>query len=205
MRISPSTALAIGVGGVVLVAWLVPIPVLVQLRWLFLDWAVLLSGVALVLAFVYFLLSLTKGLRERRPGALYRLIALVAGISTFALLLVLPNPEPLSRWLLNYILIPGMAALLGLLAVVMTYRLFWIPLRYRGWLGWVFVAAVVLLGFLYALAVWMPQVAAVGVVLFWVDRVLVRAGIRGLLLGMALAVVALGFRLVTGIDRPYEE
>jgi len=42
-----------------------------------------------------------------------------------------------------------------------------------------------------------------GEVRTWIERVPATAGVRGILLGVALGTVATGFRLLIGADRPY--
>ena len=39
----------------------------------------------------------------------------------------------------------------------------------------------------------------------WVVNVPALAGVRGILLGVALGIIATGLRLLTGIDRPYSQ
>jgi hypothetical protein len=38
----------------------------------------------------------------------------------------------------------------------------------------------------------------------WIARVPAAAGARGLILGVALGIVATGLRVLAGVDRPYE-
>ncbi len=202
--LSASTGLAIGVGTVALLALFLPGPMFASLRWLFLDWAILLSGVALFAAFVYFLQSQWKLILARRSGWGYRVLMILAAMVAFTATLLQPQGG-LGAWLLHYVLIPGGAALLGLMAVFVTYRGLWMVFRRgRGW-GWAFAGLVVLLLALDLYRGWHgPGTVADGLT-YWIEGVVARAGLRGLLLGMALGLMATGIRLLGGVDRPYEE
>ncbi len=205
MRRSLHVAVAVGVGSIVLLAWFVPLPLLEGLRWIFLDWAVMLTGVALFAAFLYLLNTQWRLIRARREGWPYRILVVLVATATFAWMMLDPNGGR-GTWLMEYVLIPGGVSLLALLAVVLTYRGLWMVFhRGRRWEAWLFfgtVAVVLLVDTLQALQgplPWMP------VLYGWLEGVIVRAGVRGLLLGMALGFAATGLRILGGADRPYEE
>ncbi len=200
-RLSPSTGVAVGVGAVMVLALLFSGPLFEGLRWLFLDWAVLVSGVAVFAAFLYFLQSQWKLILERRSGWPYRAIMVVAAVTAFAFTLLRPR----SPWLLEYVLIPGGAAFLALLAIVVTYRGLWMAFRReRAW-AWVFAGVVTLLLILDIIRGSIGPVFLAEAVWYWAEHVVTRAGVRGLLLAMALGLMATGLRVLGGVDRPYEE
>ncbi len=202
MKLSLSTAVAIGVGLVVLVAWFVPLPLLVSLRVLFLDWAVLLAAAALLLVFLYLVLDQFRATLRRRPGWPYRLLAAMTAVVTFVVL-SLPQGEAAAPWLLRFFIVPASATLLGLVAVVLTYRMLWFPWR-RGGRGTLFFLTLMGVTVLYLLYAWNPRLPGVALLWTWIEQVVTRAGVRGLLLSMSLGILALGLRLLGGAERPYE-
>jgi len=204
MRRSFPIAVAVGVGSIVLLAWFLPLPVLEGLRWMFLDWSVLLTGVALVMAFFYFLHTQWRLIRRRQNGWGYRILVVLAATGTFAWMMFDPTPRTAS-WIMTYVLIPGGVSLLGLLAVVLTYRGLWMVFQRGGGWGWLFfltVAVVLTVDTFQAIQGPLPWASEVS---GWLEGVVVRAGVRGLLLGMALGFVATGLRVLSGADRPFEE
>ena len=204
MRRSFHIAVAVGVGSMVLLTWFLPLPLLEGLRWMFLDWAVLLTGVALLMAFFYFLHTQWRLIRRRQNGWGYRILVVLTATATFAWMMFDPTPRT-GSWIMTYVLIPGGVSLLGLLAVVLTYRGLWMVLQRGGGWGWLFfltVATVLLMDTIQAMRGTFPWTAMVS---RWLEGVVVRAGIRGLLLGMALGFVATGLRVLSGVDRPFEE
>jgi len=92
-----------------------------------------------------------------------------------------------------------------LLAVVLTYRGLWMVFQRGGGWGWLFfltVAVVLTVDTFQAIQGPLPWASEVS---GWLEGVVVRAGVRGLLLGMALGFVATGLRVLSGADRPFEE
>ncbi len=204
MRRSFPIAVAVGVGSIVLLTWFLPFPVLEGLRWMFLDWSVLLTGVALVMAFFYFLHTQWRLIRRRQNGWGYRILVVLAATGTFAWMMFDPTPRTAS-WMMTYVLIPGGVSLLGLLAVVLTYRGLWMVFQRGGGWGWLFfltVGVVLAVDTFQATQGPLPWTSEVS---GWLEGVVVRAGVRGLLLGMALGFVATGLRVLSGADRPFEE
>jgi hypothetical protein len=107
-----------------------------------------------------------------------------------------------SMWIYNFILVPIEASLLALLAVVLIYafaRMFYrkitIPvLVFAGVVLFVLVGAFTLPGLN------IPMLAELRA---WITQVWAIAGMRGILLGVALGTIATGLRILLGSDRPY--
>jgi hypothetical protein len=107
-----------------------------------------------------------------------------------------------SLWIFNNIQVPIESSLLAILAVLLAYALVRLLRRRMDRFSLVFVTTVVivllatapLLGFnlpiLGDLRSWLAEVPAVG-------------GARGILLGIALGIIATGVRILIGADRPY--
>jgi hypothetical protein len=108
-----------------------------------------------------------------------------------------------SNWVFRYLYRPLEAAFLALLVFFMAmaaYR----ALRIRTWETALFVIAalVVLAGAVPLSNLISPMFTAARE---WVLNVPTVAGVRGILFGVALGVLATGLRLLAGIDRPYTE
>lgn len=192
-------------GIIVLVDFFVDIPYLNILGQVLVDWAVILAGVALILGVVNLLLVHFRKVRMRRPGWPYSIVLLVS--LWIVLVLGLLDPAgPQSEnvlWIFHTIQVPLQSAFFALMAFFMltaTYRAF----RVRRLESLLFIGSglVVLLGTTAAgTSLW----EGFGTIRAWILSVPAMAGARGILIGVALASVIMGLRLLLGIDRPYAE
>ncbi len=199
-----ATAVAMGVGLVVLVGYFVPAPVLTGLRMLLLQWAVILAGAALLVGMVN--LSQHHWARIRSKKGAGSALLLLSLWATFALTLYFaPQSEPV-QWLFAAILIPGSVALMGLLAFTLAYAAVRLLRRRPGIFSVLFLgtAVLILLG-----AVVLPGIGPLPFISDtfrpWLAQVPAAAGARGILLGVALGTIATGLRILLGSDRPYGE
>lgn len=197
------TIVAMLAGILVLLGYLLPIESLAMLRdVILLRWAVVLAAFALIVAYLSLLrvhlLRLTGASKKKLPSLLVILSALV----TLALVLVQGVEGALTQQVLNAVLIPGESALLALTAVTLIVAGMRI-LRARRTAGAVvFVIAVgIILLTTVAYSVY-PSVLAV--LRQGVDT-LATAGMRGLVIGVALGVTLTGLRVLLGIDRPHSD
>ncbi|MFN2225536.1 MAG: hypothetical protein ACK2UY_04505, partial [Anaerolineae bacterium] len=109
--------------------------------------------------------------------------------------------QPLVQWLFENVQVPiqaSLSALLVFLLITAAYRL--LSLRNVESAVMLLVALLVLLG-QAAVGLFPPLVA----VRDWIIAVPALAGIRGILLGVALGAILTGLRLLLGIERPYSE
>jgi len=148
-----------------------------------------------------------RKIRDRQPGSPYSFVLLVSLliVLTVGLLSIPGRPsgpsQPAVQWIFENIQAPIQASLSALLVffiVTATYRLF----RLRN------LESVVML--IVTLLVLAGQVA-VGLVPVlpglrdWIVEVPAMAGMRGILLGVALGAVLTGIRLLLGVERPYSD
>jgi len=136
----------------------------------------------------------------RRAGFLYSVVML----SSFALAVaahVLARDD-LSRLLLEDVQIPIESALAALLFFALVYGAATVLQRRATWSGLLFVAVVVLV---LLAAIPLAQLEPIRQLNAWVQAVPVNAGARGILLGIALATVVAGIRVLIGTDRSYRE
>lgn len=166
------------------------------------SWAAIVTAFALFLGFANVVSVHWSRIRTQKPGAIYSIVLLVSLFGT----LVLGWGGPLSttsQFIFNYILQPLEAtffALLALFIATAAFRVF----RVRDWESSFFVlfALIVLLGQVPVSIYLWPEFP---VIKDWILSVPTMAGVRGILLGVALGVIATGLRVLTGADRPYTD
>lgn len=204
-------AVAIGTGVVILLSYFWATPMLVGVRITLVDWAVVLGGLAVLVGVLNLLLVNARRIQSGQRGWPYSLITLLAVLLTLAVAMLegfgkavtlLGDPTSVTNVLFQGVVVAGQAALAALVMiflVVAAVRL----LRIRPG-GWSLVFVVVLL---VTLAGWLPLGPAGVLNRFreWLLNVPAAAGARGILLGVALGVLVVGLRVLTGIERPYKD
>jgi hypothetical protein len=201
------TAIAIAVGIFVLVSIFTPYPFLDAFGLYFIDVAIIVAAFAFFLGVLNLLRVHARKLRERPSDRLYSFVLLVVMVLVlvFGLPPVQGEPsgpsQPLVQWLFENVQVPiqaSLSALLVFLLITAAYRL--LSLRNVESAVMLLVALLVLLG-QAAVGLFPPLVE----VRDWIVAVPALAGIRGILLGVALGAVLTGIRLLLGVERPYSE
>lgn len=197
-------AVAIGVGIVVLLGYFLQIDLLVNVRIMFLEWATILVGIALLVGVVNLLIVHWHKATSDHPSR-YNSIALLVGLFVTLLIVGYFGPtNPVSMWIFNYIQIPIEASLMALLSIVLIYAGVRLLRRKPNLMTIVFIAtAVVILlmsGPLFGIDI--PGLAELRI---WIGKVPAVAGARGIMLGISLGIIAAGLRILMGADRPYGE
>lgn len=195
--------IAFASGSIVLVGYFIDLPGLRELRLLFVDWAVILAAIALLIGVLNLARVHWMRVRTSQKGSFNSLVLVVSMLSTLVVVIVFGGPTaPWSMWIYDHILIPVETSLLALLAVILIYAF----------------------GRMFNRAVTLPTLIFAGVVIFalvgvfslpgleipllrelraWLTQVWALAGMRGILLGVALGTIATGLRILLGSDRPY--
>lgn len=195
--------IAFASGIIVLLGYFLELPWLQDLRSMLVDWAVILAALALLIG----VLNLTRvhwnRVKTSQKGSVHSLVLIVSLLVTLVIVFVFGGPTaPWSMWIYNNILIPVETSLLALLAVILIYafaRMFHrgvtIPtFIFAGVVVFVLIGAFSLPGLEFPL---LRELRA------WLTQVWALAGIRGILLGVALGTIATGLRVLLGSDRPY--
>ena len=206
-------ALAIAVGLFVLVALLLPVPLLSTIGTYFIDCAVIIAAFALFLGLLNVVRVHLRNIRERTKTWPYSVLLLIALFAVLAVGLVTLTPSqadqsqpsgpshPALQWIFANVMAPIQAtlgALLAFLTLAAAYRLF----RFRNTASVVMlvVTLLVLAGQAsFGLLPVLPQLRD------WILDVPALAGMRGILLGVALGTVLTGIRLLLGVERPYSD
>ncbi len=136
--------------------------------------------------------------RERQWG--YSIIVIVAAAAVIILWLL--NVDDVNRLLLEDVQVAIESALAGLVLFALVYGAYRIMSRRVSWGNFLFILSllVILIG-----ALPLRETAFIADVRAWLLAVPVSAGARGILLGIALATVVTGVRVLIGQDRAYRE
>ena len=205
-RILPST-IAIAASVFVLASVFLDIPLLDAIGTYFVDIAIIIAAFALFLGLLNVLRVHARKIRERQPASVYSFVLLASMLIVLAVgLPPLPNQpsgpaQPVVQWIFEYIQVPIQATLSALLVffiVTAAYRLF--RIRNLESIVMLVVALVVLVG-----QVTVGLVPILPDLRDWILDVPTMAGVRGILLGVALGALLTGIRLLLGVERPYSD
>ncbi len=195
-----STAVAIAVGIIVLLGYFFPVPLLNALGIAFKEWAIILTAFALLVGLVNLLLvHLARILRRQEPGALYSIIVLVTSITVMLIGLVFGVADAPMSWIFDHVYLPLQGAFFALAAFFLATA------AYRAMRARSFETLLMLIAALIVLLGQTPLVNLLADAKAWALSVPSTAGVRGILLGVALGTIATGLRLLIGMDRPYSE
>ncbi len=164
------------------------------------SWAAIVIAFALLLGFVNVISVHWSRIRTRKPGAIYSVVLLLSLIGT----LVMGSRGPASdngQFIFEFVLQPLEATLFALLALFIATAAFR-AFRVHNLETFFFVlfAVIVLLGQVpVSIYLW----SELPVIKDWILNVPTLAGVRGILLGVALGTIATGLRVLIGADRPY--
>jgi hypothetical protein len=189
-----NAVIAISVGIIVLLGYFVP--AVNVLRFVFLQMAVILAGVAVLVGFGNLFSVHFQKIHERRSGSVNSVILLTFMLIT-AIFSLVPGLESFQKMMLDGIMIPAEISLMAVLAVTLLYASVRL-LRVRAdWTSILFLATalIILLG--------LGPLPYIGQLRPLVTDILATGGARGILIGVALGTLTTGLRILFGADRPY--
>ncbi len=207
LRRTLPAAIAIATALFVLTAVFLTNPLLDAIGTYFIDTAVIIAAFALFLGLFNVLRVHARKIRDRQPGSLYSFVLL--GAMLVVLVIGLPPipdkpsgpSQPIVQWIFQNVQVPiqaSLSALLVFFVVTAAYRLL------RAHNG---ESAVMLIVALLVLAgqVTVGLVPVLPTIREWILDVPAMAGVRGILLGVALGTLLTSIRLVLGAERPYSD
>ncbi len=196
-------AVAIGVGLVVLLGQFISNATLDAIVGALVAWGAIVAAFALIIGLVNLVLVHARRIVQRDAQMPYSILILATALVVFLIVLPSGGAGAASQWILTYLYRPLEAAFLSLLVFFIATAVYR-ALRVRTWEMALFAlsAVIVLVGSAPFMEVVSPLLPAAKE---WVVNVPALAGVRGILLGVALGIIATGARLLTGIDRPYSE
>jgi hypothetical protein len=177
-------------------------PVLEGMQTLLLNWAIILTGVA-VLAGIFNLISVhADKVRRGEKGGIYSALLVVSLVATFFLGIILRPEHSFIKSLMNGVIIPSEAALMGILTISLLYAAIRLLRRRVDVMSIVFLLTAVFLLFGSATLPF-GDIPLFGTLARWVTQVWALGGVRGILIGVALGALTTGLRILFGADRPY--
>lgn len=196
-------AVAIAVGLLVLLGEFITNDTYADLVSILLAWGAIIAVFALLLGLANVLLYHTRRIVARDAQMPFSILILASAVVVFLLVLPSGGTGEASQWIMRYLYQPLEASFLALLVFFIGTAIYR-ALRVKTWEMALFAisAIVVLIGSVPFMQVVSPFIPAARE---WVVNVPALAGVRGILLGVALGIIATGLRLLTGIDRPYSE
>jgi hypothetical protein len=201
-RILP-TVVAVSVGLIVLLHQFIANQYLDPVGSTLIAWGALLAGVALLLGLFNVLVVHFQRLIRREAGAFYSFVLLLTALIVLGIGLASGPSSASLNWVFVNVYRPLEGAFLALVAFFIAsaaYR----ALRARSWGTTVMLltALIVLIGQVPLSVALAP---AIGDLKDWILTVPTVAGIRGILLGVALGTLVTALRLLTTLDRPYSD
>ncbi len=209
-----STAIAIAVGLLVLVGYLFghkadgSLSLLGEVQLSLLYIAVALAGFAVLVGIGNLLLVHMNKIRHKQKGAAYSIILIIALLTTLLLGLLAPYQSTAAAIFddaFNVVQLPVEASLMALLAITLTYASIRLLRRHLNLLSVIFLSTALLI--LLGTVPW-PFLGDVpflsNIIRPTVAHILATAGMRGILLGVALGTLTTGLRILFGVERPYE-
>jgi hypothetical protein len=203
MRKPLATAIAIAIGSIVLLGYFLPGTLLFKIRLELVHWAVILTGVA-VLVGVFNLFSVhVEKIRNRQKGSVYSLFLIASLLFSFLFGLAFGPDHVTIRLLFEAVVIPVEASLMAILAVTLIYACIRLLRKRLDLMAVIFLATafLVLLG---TAPFPFGEIPILGSLIRpMIVNVPAVAGARGIILGVALGTLTTGLRILLGTDRPY--
>lgn len=203
MRSIFSAVIAISVGVITLLGFFIPVPLLQNLRLTLIDWAIILAGVAGLVAIIHLMRVHWNKATAEQDKDVTSWFLLIAFIITFAAGMILNPNHPSMQKVVTHIQVPFEASLMGILSIFLIVAAVQFFRRRHGLMSLVFaVSAFIFLiigSGVLAGAANMPLIKDILAAL----NTLPIAGARGILLGVALGSLTTGLRILLGSDRPY--
>ncbi|OGO15044.1 MAG: hypothetical protein A2Z14_08010 [Chloroflexi bacterium RBG_16_48_8] len=194
------------VGLIVLLGYFISSPLILDLRQLLMQWAVILAAAAIFMGLINLFIVHWNKVNDQTAGWAYSAILIFLLLVSLALGLIFGPDFEVMFLLFNYVQLPIEAGLMALLAVSLVVAGFRMVSRRRDIFSFLFALTAILV--LLGNSPWLmgsdSTVAhLIGNVRAWVAQVWSAGGARGILLGVALGAVATGLRVLMGAERPY--
>ncbi len=203
LRAPISMVVAIFVGILVLVLYFIPYGPLLEARALLFQWVMILAAFALLVGVFNLLQTHLGKIRKSQPGSGYSVVILVSFIITVVVVGYLEPSHWISQWIFNSIAVPIESSLMALLAIVLAYACTRLLARRLNAPALIFAVTAVLVLLGTAPLFLLSDVPAFIQLRAFIMQWLAVGGGRGLLLGVGLGTLAVGARILMGVDRPY--
>lgn len=193
--------IAIAVGIIILAGYFSP--AFVDLQALLLNWALILVGMAALVGVFNLIMVHADKISRREKGSIYSAFLIIFLVATLLFGMILGPGHSAMRLVLDGIIIPVEAALMGVLTVSLLYAAIRLLRRRSDVMSIVFLVTAALIIFGSATLPF-GDVPFIGTLIRpWITQVLALGGARGILIGVALGSLTTGLRVLFGADRPY--
>ena len=192
------------VGAIILAGYFLPSPVLAAIRTPMLDWAVILSGVAGLIAIINLIFGVHwRRLRDPSKNHLFSGLVIFAFLVTLAAGIYFGPTNSTYQKVVTAIQMPIEASMMAVLAVTLAYSSLRLLQHQRNWMGFFFFVAVILYLLLNSgIFSFTANIPILNGLVSGVSQLPI-AGARGILIGVALGSLLTGIRIWLGSDRPY--
>lgn len=196
-----TAVMAIAVGILILGGYF--FPALAEVQTLLLNWAVILAGFAALVGIFNLIAVHTDKIRRGEKGSVYSALLVIGLVATLLFGMILRPDNSTMKIVMNGIILPSEAALMGVLTISLLYAAIRLLRRRADMMGIIFLitAALLMLG---SATLPFGNIPLIGTLLRpWVTQILALGGARGILIGVALGTLTTGLRVLFGADRPY--
>ena len=193
---------AIAFGLIVLLGYFIPLDILLNVRQVLVQWAVILAAVAILVGVLNLLGVHWHKIRTRQKGSAYSILLIVSLFASAVLGIFLGTNNQILEFFLEAIIIPAEAALMALLAVTLVYASARLLRRRVDLMTFIFLGVAVVI-LLVSAPLPIGKIPGADTVKWFITRFFVVGGSRGVLIGVALGALTTGLRVLFGIDRPY--
>jgi hypothetical protein len=198
-----STSVAILTGLIVLIGYFFQIPILSDIRSLILDWAVIVAAMMVFIGVLNLLSVNNSRMTNKEKGGFYSLVLIISLLVTLLLGLFLKPGHPVMNFIFYSIQLPIEKSLMALLAVTLLVASINLLRRQPNLFSVIFLGTTLLI-LLGTVPLPFGELPFVGDVFRpFIAQVLAASGARGILIGVALATLTTGLRILFGADRPY--
>ena len=196
--------IAIAVGILVLLGYFFPaLPYVQDIQALLLNWAMLMIAAAAIVGVLNLVFVHADKIRLREKGNLYSAILIVFLVATLLFGMFIPPAGQIMQLVLNGVIFPVEAALMGILTITLLYSAVRLLRRRADFTTIVFLVTAVLVLFGSATLPFGENIPVFSGLATWIREVLAAGGARGILIGVSLGTLLTGLRVLFGIDRPY--
>lgn len=195
-----ATVFAIASGLIVLLGYFYPVKLLLDLRNLLIDWAVIIAAMAVLVGIFNLVAVQTEKIRTRQKGAAYGGVLVISLIFTAGLAGAYGPDDVTIRPFVNAVIVPVESSLMAILAVTLIYASIRLFRRRVDVMSVIFLVVAVI-----SLLAMMPTPfgSMPGDAIRHFVGLFSNGGARGLLIGIALGTLLTGLRVIFGVDRPY--
>lgn len=197
-----AAGVAIAFGLLVLLGYFVPVDMLLEIRLVLVQWAIIMAAFA-VLVGVFNLFGVHwHKIRTRQKGIAYSILLIFSLFITAVLGVAGGTNSSVLSFTLDAIIFPAEAALMALLAVTLIYASARLLRRRADAMSIIFLSiAVVIL--LVSAPLPFGKIPGADIVEWFITQFFAVAGARGILIGVTLGALTTGLRVLFAIDRPY--